>query len=187
MVSRSIYNLKIDTICMCDIPFDRSILQLSNGIRHVMPSTNRKLELTAKVSMAQPVSQPAVCSNELIDTKMSQVVCQVVRITFCMHFPHLQGAIIMRRANGSNRAIVIQFPAEACELLILQSTHISTGDHPDSWIVCKLPLSCSKTFQPINTHLLNWPCIWFRFSTRMGNLRSHVPTMFWTLNSKNFT
>jgi hypothetical protein len=65
MISSSIYNLKIDTICMCDIPFDRSILQLSNGIRHVMPSTDRKLELTAKASMAQPVSQPAVCSNGL--------------------------------------------------------------------------------------------------------------------------
>jgi hypothetical protein len=68
MISRSIYNLKIYTICpicMCDIPFDRSILQLSNGIRHVMPSTDRKLELTANASMAQPVSQPAVCSNGL--------------------------------------------------------------------------------------------------------------------------
>jgi hypothetical protein len=50
---------------MCDIPFDRSILQLSNGIRHGMPSTDRKLELTAKASMAQPVSQPAVGSNGL--------------------------------------------------------------------------------------------------------------------------
>jgi len=47
------------------IPLDRSFLQLSNGIRHVMPSTDRKLELTAKASMAQPVSQPAVCSNGL--------------------------------------------------------------------------------------------------------------------------
>jgi hypothetical protein len=50
---------------MCDTPFDRSILQLSNGIRHVMPSTERKLELTAKTVMAQHVSQPAVCSNGL--------------------------------------------------------------------------------------------------------------------------
>jgi len=50
---------------MCDIPFDRSFLQLSNGIRHVMPSTDRKLELTAKASMAQPVSQPALCCNGL--------------------------------------------------------------------------------------------------------------------------
>jgi hypothetical protein len=33
---------------MCDIAFDRSILQLSNGIRHIMPSTDRMLELTAK-------------------------------------------------------------------------------------------------------------------------------------------
>ena len=50
---------------MYDIPFDRSFLQLSNGVRHVMPSTDRKLELTAKESMAQPDSQPAVCSNGL--------------------------------------------------------------------------------------------------------------------------
>jgi len=65
VISRSIYNLKIDTIYMYDVPFDRSFLQLSNGIRHVMPSTDRKLELTAKASMAQPVSQPAVCCNAL--------------------------------------------------------------------------------------------------------------------------
>jgi hypothetical protein len=104
-----------------------------------------------------------------------------------MHFSHLQGIRIIRTATGRNRVSVIQLPAEAWELSVLQSTQISTGDHPDSWIVCKWPLSCSRTFQPINTHLLNCPCIWFRFSTRMGNLRSHVPTMFWTLNSKNFT
>jgi hypothetical protein len=65
MVSRSIYNLKIDTIYMYDIPFDRSFLQLWNGIRYVMPSTDTKPELTAKASMAQPVSQPAVCANGL--------------------------------------------------------------------------------------------------------------------------
>jgi hypothetical protein len=65
MVSRTIYNLKIDTIYMYDIPFDRLFLQLSNGIRHVMPSTNTKPELTAKASMAQPVSQPAVYANGL--------------------------------------------------------------------------------------------------------------------------
>jgi hypothetical protein len=65
MVSRSIYNLKIDTIYMYDIPFDRSFLQLSNGIRHGMPSPDTKPELTAKASVAQPVSQPAVYANEL--------------------------------------------------------------------------------------------------------------------------
>ena len=65
MISRSIYNLKIDTIYMYDIPFDRSFLQLSKGIRHVLPSTDRKLELTAKASMAQSVSQPAVCFSGL--------------------------------------------------------------------------------------------------------------------------
>jgi hypothetical protein len=31
-----------------------------------MPSTDTKLELTAKASMAQPVSQPAVYANGLI-------------------------------------------------------------------------------------------------------------------------
>jgi hypothetical protein len=51
---------------MYDIPFDRSFLQLSNGIRHVMPSTDPKPELTAKPSMAQPISQPAVYANGLI-------------------------------------------------------------------------------------------------------------------------
>jgi hypothetical protein len=50
---------------MYDIPFDRSFLQLSNGIRHVMPSTDAKPELTAKASMAQPGSQPAVYANGL--------------------------------------------------------------------------------------------------------------------------
>jgi hypothetical protein len=71
MVSRSIYNLKIDTIFMYDIPFDRSFLQLSNGIIHVMPSTETKPELTAKASMAQPVSQPAVYASELKSFSMS--------------------------------------------------------------------------------------------------------------------
>jgi hypothetical protein len=70
MVSRSIYNLKIDTIVdiiyMYDISFDRSSLQLSNGIKHVMPSTDTEPELTAKASMAQLVSQPAVYANELM-------------------------------------------------------------------------------------------------------------------------
>jgi hypothetical protein len=66
MVSRSIYNLKIDTIYMYGITFDRSFLQLSNGMRHGMPSTDTKPELTAKASVAQPVSQPAVYANGLI-------------------------------------------------------------------------------------------------------------------------
>jgi hypothetical protein len=67
MVSRSIYNLKIDKIYMYDTPFDRSFLQLSNGIRHVMPSTDTEPELTAKASIAQPVSQPALYANGLRD------------------------------------------------------------------------------------------------------------------------
>jgi hypothetical protein len=54
---------------MYDIPFDRSFLQLSKGIRHVMLSTDTKPELTAKASMAQPVSQPVVYTNGLIKGK----------------------------------------------------------------------------------------------------------------------
>jgi hypothetical protein len=56
---------------MYDVPFDRSFLQLSNGIRHVMPSTDPKPELTAKASMAQPVSQPAVYANRLKKSERS--------------------------------------------------------------------------------------------------------------------
>jgi hypothetical protein len=55
---------------MYDIPLDRSFLQLSNGIRHVMPSTDTKPKLTAKASMVQPVSQPAVYANGLTITEV---------------------------------------------------------------------------------------------------------------------
>ena len=53
MKSRSTYNLNIDAISTYDIPLDRSYLKLWNGIRHVMPSTDRRLELKEKTSMAQ--------------------------------------------------------------------------------------------------------------------------------------
>jgi len=66
---------------MYDIPFDRSFLQLSNGIRHVTPSTDRKLELTAKALMAQPISQPAVCSNGLSNIRYYN--CNWTRPTSC--------------------------------------------------------------------------------------------------------
>jgi hypothetical protein len=39
-----------------------------------MPSTDTKPELTAKASMAQPVSQPAVYANELIFDFISMYV-----------------------------------------------------------------------------------------------------------------
>ena len=65
MLSRSIYNRKIDTIYTYDTPFNRVFLQLSNGIRHVMPSTDRKLELQAKDIDVSTVSQPAVCPSGL--------------------------------------------------------------------------------------------------------------------------
>jgi len=65
---------------MYDIPFDRSFLQLSNGIRHVTPSTNRKLELTAKASMAQPVSQLALCCNGLTQNNMHVLTAKNINI-----------------------------------------------------------------------------------------------------------
>ena len=63
--SRSIYNLKIDTIYTYGTPCDRVFLRLPNGIRHVMPSTDRKLELQAKDIDVSTVWQPAVCSSGL--------------------------------------------------------------------------------------------------------------------------
>ena len=67
MISRSIYNLKIDTIYMYDIPLDRSFLKLWNGIRHAMPSTDRRLELKEKTSMAQNAWHVSVYANGLTD------------------------------------------------------------------------------------------------------------------------
>jgi len=65
MMSSSTYNLKIDTISTYDIPLDRTFLKLSNVIRHVLPSTDRRLELKEKTSMAQTVWQPAVFAKGL--------------------------------------------------------------------------------------------------------------------------
>jgi len=65
MKSRSTYNLKIDTISTYDIPLDRLFLKLWNGIRHVMPSTDRKLELKEKTLMAQSAWQAFVYANGL--------------------------------------------------------------------------------------------------------------------------
>jgi len=48
MISRPIYNLNIDTVYTYDTPIDSVFHQLSNGIRHVMPSTDRRLELRGK-------------------------------------------------------------------------------------------------------------------------------------------
>jgi len=64
MKSRSTYNLKTDTISTYDIPLDRSFLKLWNGIRHV-PSTDRRLELKEKTSMAQNAWQAFVYANGL--------------------------------------------------------------------------------------------------------------------------
>ena len=68
MKSRSTYNLKIETISTYDIPLDRSFLKLWNGVRHVMPSTDRRLELKEKTSMAQNAWQASVYANGLNNT-----------------------------------------------------------------------------------------------------------------------
>jgi len=84
MISRSIYNLNIDTVYMYDTPIESAFRQLSNGIRHVMLSTDRRLELKAKdidgsdrltagrvlIDLASPaVSRTAVYANGLSCTK----------------------------------------------------------------------------------------------------------------------
>jgi hypothetical protein len=69
---------------MYDIPFDRSFLQLSNGIRRVMSSTDTKPELTAKASVTQPVSQPAVYANGLSVSVITHArVCMHTQV--CLH------------------------------------------------------------------------------------------------------
>jgi len=80
MMSRSTYNLKIDTISTYDIPLDRTFLKLSNGIRHVLPSTDRRLELKEKTSMAQTVWQPAVYAKGLISISGSVVMHSLMRL-----------------------------------------------------------------------------------------------------------
>jgi hypothetical protein len=87
---------------MYDIPFDRSFLQLSNGIRHVIPSTDTEPELTAKASMAQPVSQPAVYANGLMDSASSRSL--VLRsVTDCVLLPAFQvQVLICTDDSGSN-------------------------------------------------------------------------------------
>jgi len=82
MMSRSTYNLKIFTISTYDIPLDRTFLKLSNGIRHVMPSTDRRLELKEKTSMAQTVWQPAVYARGLNDSDFLAVL-SLFLASFC--------------------------------------------------------------------------------------------------------
>jgi hypothetical protein len=94
---------------MYDIPFDRSFLQLSNGIRHVMPSTDTKPELTVKASIAQPVSQPAVYASGLI----SYVILNFLDLNICLSF-----TLIL---NGSLRNIKSRFYSvfsNACYVLM---------------------------------------------------------------------
>jgi hypothetical protein len=47
---------------MYDTPFDRSFFQLENDIRHVMPSTDRKLQLKARHRWLRP-SHRRLCIN----------------------------------------------------------------------------------------------------------------------------
>jgi len=84
MFQKSIYNLKINTAYMYDMAIERVFRLLCNGIRHVMPSTDRRLE---KTSMAQTVSQPvvypegAVCHMKLRSTYNLKMI-QSIRIIY---------------------------------------------------------------------------------------------------------
>ena len=96
---------------MYDIPFDRSFLQLSSGIRHVMPSTDRKLELTAKASMAQPVSQPAVCSNglkQLFSTFLTVQVPYKISLTLQTPSPKLFRITYRQTLKASKHKSLLQ-------------------------------------------------------------------------------
>jgi hypothetical protein len=67
---------------MCDIQFDRSILQLSNGIRHIMPSTDRMLKLTAKHRWLSRLT--AGCVFQWVKYMLHEFVSQTVEIFFTM-------------------------------------------------------------------------------------------------------
>ena len=86
-VWRSIYNLIIDTISTYDILLDRSFLKLWNGIRHVMPSTDRRLELKEKTSMGQNAWQAFVYANGLIELcHFVDVIIWISLYVFYAHF-----------------------------------------------------------------------------------------------------
>jgi hypothetical protein len=59
---------------MYDMAIERVFHQLSNGIRHVMPSTDRRLELKEKTSMAQTVSQLAVYADGTVSHTISRSI-----------------------------------------------------------------------------------------------------------------
>ena len=61
-----------------------------------MPSTDRKLELTAKASMAQPVSQTAVCSNGLTGIHLIMTLSRTLALT-------IQICVVCR--NGTRRRV----------------------------------------------------------------------------------
>ena len=83
-VWRSIYNLNIDTISTYYIPLDRSFLKLWNGIRHVTPSTDRRLELKEKTSMAQNAWQAFVYANGLTNyVKLVTNICFRLLLQCC--------------------------------------------------------------------------------------------------------
>jgi len=56
---------------MYDIPFDRSFLQLSNGIRHVMPSTDK-----ARIN-----SKGIDGSKRLTDDCVFQFTCSIILLS----------------------------------------------------------------------------------------------------------
>jgi hypothetical protein len=66
-----------------------------------MPSTDTKPELTAKASMAQPVSQPAVYANglsKLVELQLSTPcsVCELVLMS-AIRYPMISGKSVRYR------------------------------------------------------------------------------------------
>ena len=98
-VWKSIYNLNIDTISLYDIPLDRSFLKLWNGIRHVMPSTDRRLELKEKTSMAQNTWQASVYA-------LSQSKVNVLNKLLCSNLQHFQPTFFAQAWHVCNLSVL---------------------------------------------------------------------------------
>ena len=77
-----------------------------------MPSTDRKLELTAKASMAQPVSQTAVCSNGLIKRPSGQQGVKqktVISNCFKINFVYIFGLLPTDRSQINSNSMARSF------------------------------------------------------------------------------
>jgi len=106
-----------------------------------MPSTDRKLELTAKASMAQPVSQTTVCSNGLkfINIDLSEY-CKEKDIEICavkLIINSLNMCIItIYRAPAGNFSFFLQSLDNILQSLYTPASHIIIcGDLHTNYLV----------------------------------------------------